>query len=146
MIYTIAAVMYYKTYNRMRENKYLLAAIGLMVVVAMVVVINRSMSNDIHISISETRDELSVSASFPDDQSERVQQYVKKQLTMTDLSDLRYVDVKHYETPDSRMRFNIKSRPGFIKIVMNSKDNTSYGYRKLKETAEELKRALGEKR
>ena len=117
---------------------------AIIVIAAAAVFLNSRTDNDITISFSETEDELQLSASFPDKYSKEVHDYVRSHLKMNDLSDLRYLEVKHYQTPDHKMRFNIKARNGYIKIVLDKMENSETAYRKLRDTCEGLKKVLGE--
>jgi hypothetical protein len=125
------------------KNRVPFAIVFSVVIVGTVFVLKPMMSdNDISVNISETEEELTLSAAFPRKDSELVHKYLKAQLKMTDLTDLKYLEVKRYQTPNEKMRFHIKSRPGHVKIVFNKTENTFRSYRKLKETCEGLKQLL----
>jgi hypothetical protein len=127
------------------KNPGLTITLTLIIVLATVWVLSRTINDDdIHISISESEEELSLSASFPKEDSEKVHEYVKAKLKMSDLSDFRYVEIKHYQTPDHKMRFHIEARPGYIKIVLDRTENSEAAYRKLRATAEGVKKVLAE--
>jgi hypothetical protein len=127
----------------MKEPKYLIIACSAICLIAAIVFINaRMFRNDIKIGVSEDNDELTLSATFPDSDSEMVQDYIKSELRMTDLSDLHAVEIKHYETPNRKMRFYIKSKDGYIKIVLKRDENSSAAYYKLKRTSKGLEEVL----
>jgi hypothetical protein len=98
--------------------------------------------NSVSISISDSDDELSLSAHFPREESTMVHKYLKKRFNMNDLSDMEHVEIKRYKAPGEDMIFYIKSRAGYVKIVMDKTENSAKAYRKLKETAEGLKKIL----
>jgi hypothetical protein len=110
----------------------------LLAAAVMLVTISCGTDNDIDLSISETEEELVVSASYPARDSERVHDYIKSKLNMTEITDLRDLDGKDYQSPDTKMNFHIKSRDGYLKIVLDRRENTSRSYKVLKETAEGL--------
>ncbi|MEO7992107.1 MAG: hypothetical protein ABI663_21320 [Chryseolinea sp.] len=126
-------------------KKYTVLAAVLLVVCCMAaaaMALRNINNHDINISFSETDDKLTLSASFPDEDSERVQDYIKTQLKMTDLSDFGNLEIKRYHTPDQKMHFSIKSRDGYIKIVLDKTNNTSASYNQLKKTREGLNTLL----
>ncbi len=116
----------------------ILLGIAICAVAAAIFIYGRP-GNNISIRFSDTDDELEFSASFPDEYSDEVHDFVKSQLRMNDLSDMKYLEVKHYETPDQRMRFDIKSRKGFLKITMDKRENSREGYALLRRTGERIK-------
>jgi hypothetical protein len=127
----------------MQNQKYIFISGTLLAVIVSAIFINAIMfSHDITISVSETKHKLNLSASFPDRDSKKVHDYIKSQLNMSDLTDMQSVEIKHYETPDYKMRFYIKSRNGSIRIVFDKDENTLAAYRKLKKTGEGLKKVL----
>jgi len=130
----------------MKRTNYLLSALLLLALVGTISFLKKEiMGNSASIRISETKDELSISAEFPKTRSRLVHDYLAKKLNLTDLSDLSYVEIKHYQTPDRLMDFYIKSRAAYIKIVLNKGDNSRYAYNKMKETGEGLKKVLGQR-
>src|SRR5688500_10569994 len=84
---------------------------------------NKNRSEDISIGTSETTQELTLFADFPDRKSEAVQDFLVKNLNLTDLTDLRQLEIKHYQTPDRSMRFYIKSTEGSLRISLNKNEN-----------------------
>lgn len=106
--------------------------------VLVLIVIGCGTDNDIAIGIFETKDELVLSASYPENESKRVHEYVRSKLRMTDISDLRYLEIKEYQTPDQKMIFYIKSRDGYLKIMLDRSKNTYQSYKTLKKTGQEL--------
>ena len=123
----------------MKSYTVLAAAILVCVIAAAVLCTNR---NDINITFSETKDDITLSASFPDKDSERVQEYVKAQLQLKDLSDFKQLKTKQYNTPDQQMHFSIKSGSGHIKIVLDKVRSSSGSYRQLKKIGEGLNKLL----
>ena len=101
--------------------------------------------NDINISISETDDELVVAARYPEKESKRVHQYVKTKLRMTDISDFNHLEIKEYQPPHQRMNFHIKSRDGYLKIVLDKKENTMRSYERLKDAGKGLQKLLAQR-
>ena len=83
---------------------------------------NKNRSEDISIGTSETTQELTLFADFPDRKSEAVQDFLVKNLNLTDLTDLRHLEIKHYQTPDRSMRFYIKSTEGSLRISLNKNE------------------------
>jgi hypothetical protein len=97
---------------------------------------------DIHISVSEDEDQLEVMARFPRDQTKAVQDFLRSQLNLSDLSDLNAVVIKKYQTPDDKMTISLKSRPGYFKIVLDKHGNSKEAYQKLKNASEGIKAVL----
>lgn len=127
----------------MKIQKYLVVAFSFAFVVAGVLLVkNLIHNNDVDIRTYETEEELIVSARFPKEETERVHEYVRAHLRMNDLSDLKNLEVKDYITPDARMRFHIKSRPGYIKIVLDRTENSTFAYKRLKETGAGIEHVL----
>lgn len=114
--------------------------------VLVLMVIGCGTNNDVDIRISETKDELVISASYPEKESKRVHEYVKSKLKMTDISDLRYLEIEEYQTPDQNMSFHIRSRDGYLKIVLDRSKNTDQSYKVMKETGQELGKLFGTRR
>ena len=79
---------------------------------------------------------------FPRDQTRAVQDYLRSQFNLSDLSDLNAVVIKKYQTPDDLMTISLKSRPGYIKIVLDKHGNSKEAYRKLKNASEGIKAVL----
>ena len=106
--------------------------------VLLLTVVGCGTDNDIDISISETEEELVVSANYPDNKSSAVHRYVKSKLRMTDISNFRYLEVKNYQTPDHKMNFQIKSRDGYLKIVLDKTANSHRSYELVKDMGKGL--------
>ena len=126
----------------MKNQKLLPVVLCFLIIAAAVVLFSMRKNSDIEIAISESKDEWVLFASFPTKHADRAHSYIKSQLRMTDLTDLRYVEIKRYETPDRKMRFHITSRPGSIEIVMDREQNSHEAYEKLRKAAEGLKSVL----
>jgi uncharacterized protein YsxB (DUF464 family) len=127
----------------MKDPKYLIIACSAICVIAVGIFVARMKhSHDINIVVSENKHALTLSASFPDQDSRMVHDYIKSELKMVDLPDMRSVEIKHYETPDYKMRFYVKSRDGYIKIVLDKDENTSAAYYRLKKASEGLENLL----
>jgi hypothetical protein len=96
----------------------------------------------INISVSETNNDVSVIAEFPDEKSKRVQDHLRTALNLTDLPDLTHLEIKHYQTPDRLMRFYIKSKSGYVKLKMNKAENNIQAQAKLKQAGDLINEAL----
>lgn len=99
-------------------------------------------NNNIDISIAENKETIRLVASYPTDKSKNIHQYIKDFFGITDITDLEDVEVKQYQTPDKSMRFHIKSRNGYLKLVMKKEENTQAAIDKLREAAGGIKRVL----
>ena len=106
--------------------------------IVMLVAMSCGKDNDISLSMSETKEKLVISASYPARESARVHDYIKSKLNMTDITDFRHLEVEKYRTPDKKMNFHIKSRDGYLKIELDKRDNTSRSYKALKKIGEGL--------
>ena len=127
----------------MKKATYLPIGLSVVVVIAIVAFLNRKVSpSNISVNISESKDELRLSAQFPKEDSKMVHEYLKKELNMADLSDMDYLEIKRYQTPDHYMTFHIKSRVGYVKIVLDKTENTSDAYHRLKQTGDALTKLL----
>ena len=123
-------------------KSYTVLAAAILVCAIAAVVLCGANRNDINITFSETKDDITLSASFPDHDSERVQEYVKSQLQLKDLSDFKHLKTKQYSSPDQQMHFSIKSGTGHIKIVLDKVRSSSGSYRQLKKIGEGLNKLL----
>ena len=100
------------------------------------------LDKDTHLSITEDQRQLSINANYPVAISSEVHEYLKHQLHLSDLPDLRNLEIKEYHVPDGSMTFHIKSRNGFVKILMNKKINNEMAYQKIKATGAGLNEIL----
>lgn len=98
--------------------------------------------SNVDISIRENKEEIRLTASYPKAQAKSVHQYINDYFGLNNLTELKAVDVKNYRTPDSSMNFYIKSRDGYLRIVLNRKTNTGAAYERIRGAAEGLKKIL----
>lgn len=126
----------------MKDQRILIVTLVVSMLISAVIFVSMRNRSDIDIEISEDEDEWSLYASFPSERSEEVSNYLKSRLKMTDLTDLRHLEIERYETPDGKMRFHIKSNSGYVRIVMDRKENSRDAYVKLKKAAEGLSKLL----
>jgi glutaredoxin 2 len=128
----------------MKTSGYIIIAFAIVFAGAFFYFLSKGMNdNGIEVAIHETNEELIFLASFPKKDSERVQEYVQAALNMTNLPDLANVEVKKYQTPDD-MRFHIKSKSGYIKIVLDKSKNHSQACQKIRDTAKGVSRLLAQ--
>jgi hypothetical protein len=130
-----------KKYAMKRANYVIIASL-LLALVGTISFLKEITGNSTSIRISESKNEFSISADFPETKSRFVHDYLAKKLNLSDLSDLSCVEIRHYQTPDKLMNFYINSRAAYVKIVLNKGENSRYGYNKMKETGEGLKKML----
>jgi len=97
---------------------------------------------DINISVSEDDDELEITAQFPKEKTKALHDYLRSQINLSDLSNLNEVVIKKYHTPDNEMTIYLKSRPGYIKIVLDKHMNGKEAYQKLKIVSEGIKQVF----
>jgi fructosamine-3-kinase len=129
----------------MADRLYLLLVFSTLLVGAGVIHQQRNeryISDNLSISISENREKITLTAEYPANRAASVHQYISDHFGLTDLTELGAVEVKNYHTPDKSMHFYIKSRNGYLKIVMNRKSNTIEAYDKIRQAAEGLKKVL----
>lgn len=124
------------------RTTYLIIALSLLTFVAATAFLKNATREDINISISDNDDELRISASFPNAKSGEIHSYLRNKLNLSDLSDLKHLEIKRYQTPDGLMSFNIKSRDGYVKMLLNKNVNSREAYDKMKEAGEGLKEVL----
>ena len=124
------------------KRTFLSIALLLLLLVATVTFFQKGIGKSTRVQISDTGDKLRISAEFPGSKSGFVHDYLKTKLNLSDLTDLNYLEIKHYDTPDRLMRFYIKSRADYVKISLNKNENTRDAYHKLKEAGEDLAKAL----
>ncbi len=128
-----------------KRTTYLFITLSLLVLVVAVPFLKKEiMGESTSIYISDNKDELRISADFPKAKSKPVQDYLSKKLNLSDLPDLNYLEIKHYQTPDRLMSFYIKSRAGYVKILLDKDENDLDAYNKMKETGEGLKKVLAQ--
>ena len=126
-----------------RNPNYLIITLLLLAFVASVPFLKKQlMGESTQINISDNKNELSISGAFPGRKSKMVHDYLRKQLNLSDLPDLTYLEIKHYQTPDLFMSFYIKSRVGYLKILFDKNENSSEAYNKMKKMGEGLKEVL----
>jgi hypothetical protein len=102
----------------------------------------RYISDNLSISISENKEKITLTVEYAANRAASVHQYISDHFGLTDLTELGATEVKDYHTPDKSMHFYIKSRNGYLKIVMNRKSNTPEAYDRIRQAAEGLKRVL----
>ena len=125
------------------KSTYLIMALLLVMFVAATAFLKNAVTgDDVNISISDNKNELGISASFPKTKSEEIHSYLRNQLNLSDLSDLKHLEIKKYQTPDGLMHFYIKSRDGYVKMLLNKNVNSSDAYLKMRKTGEGLKEVL----
>jgi hypothetical protein len=103
---------------------------------------NALTGKDTRIDISDNKNELTILSSFPKTNSKKVNDYLRSKLNLTDLSDLNYLEIMIYQTPDKLMTFHIKSRADYLKILLDKNKNSFEAYKKMKEMGEGLKEVL----
>lgn len=99
-------------------------------------------SHSIDISFTENKETARLLAYYPRDRATSINAYVKDHFGLTDITEMRVVEVSGYRTPDSSMSFDMKVRDGFLKIVMNKKENTLAAYDRLRAAAEGIQAIL----
>jgi hypothetical protein len=97
---------------------------------------------DIEIKVSEDDDELEITAQFPKEKTKALHDYLRSQINLSDLTNLNEVVIKKYQTPDDEMTIYLKSRPGYIKIVLDKHMNGKEAYQKLKIVSEGIKQVF----
>jgi len=97
---------------------------------------------DIEISVSEDDHELEITAQFPKEKTKALHDYLRSQINLSDLTDLNAVVIKKYQTPDDEMTIYLKSKPGFIKIILDKHKNSREAYLKLKNASEGIKQVI----
>jgi hypothetical protein len=100
--------------------------------------------NNIDISIMENKETVTLKAYYPKVKAQSVHMYIKDLFGLTDPIDLGAMEVNQFYTPDSSMNFHIKSRDGYLKIVMNRLQNSQAAYEKVKAAAKGIQRVLAE--
>src|SRR5687768_743634 len=124
------------------RTTYLIVALLLLTFVAVTAFLKNDSGDNINISISDDGDELMLSASFPKTKSGEIHSYLRNKLNLSDLSDFRHLEIKKYQTPDGLMSFYIKTRDGYVKIILNKNINSPEAYNKIKEAGAGLNEVL----
>ena len=99
---------------------------------------------DTSISVSINDDEIKFTASYPKDLSKKVHAYLQQALHLTDLPDLRALEIKHYKTPDGLYKMHIKSRNGYIRVIMQRRSNPPETFEEIKLICEGVKKILAD--
>lgn len=97
---------------------------------------------DIEIKVSEDDDELEITAQFPKEKTKALHDYLRSQINLSDLTNLNEVVIKQYQTPDDEMTIYLKSKPGFLKIILDKHKNSREAYLKLKNASEGIKQVM----
>ena len=99
-------------------------------------------NTDISVIISEK--EMRLTASYPKDKSRKVHAYVQEALHLSELPDMKAVEIKEYKTPDGLYSMYIKSRDGFLKIRMDRLKNPPETFDQLKLVSEGIQKVLAD--
>jgi hypothetical protein len=126
----------------MKSKNLVLLALLVLLVAATKIKVDFDNDDDIAINISDTEHTLKISATYPKEDSRHVHDFLRRELNMNDLPDLNHLEVKRYETRDHFMHYYIKSRRGYIKIVLDKDENSPEAYAKLRRTTDHLKQIL----
>lgn len=102
----------------------------------------RGDNGNIGISIRENEEKITLTASYPKSSSQSVHEYIKNYFGINNITDMDAVELKQFETPDGSIRFHIKSRNGYLKLVLNKFDNPQQAVGRIKEAAEGIKKVL----
>lgn len=112
---------------------YLLSAVLLLAILTAVPILRKAFSrDDISINISESPEELSVTAKYPQAKSTAVQEYLQSRLALGNLPDLNNIEVKSFQAAGHKMNIDISSHKGELKLVMDRRTNTSAAFNHLK--------------
>jgi hypothetical protein len=126
----------------MKKLSYLLGLL-LLATIASLPFLKKELNGDnIKVSVNETKEEYRFEASFNEDKSEDVAQYMDD-----------YLDQKIFENAqvNAAMRLNdgtqiyAKTDDGEVKIRLNKQDNSRESYEKIKKMGEGIKRVLTNK-
>lgn len=125
---------------RTRELIYLMISLVIMGIIATGLYMRGNYSDhNINITVAEDEDELCIIAQFPEAKSKALHDYLRTQIDLSDLSDLNNVVIKKYHTPDDKMTVFLKSKPGYIKIILDKERNSREAYLRLKKASEGIK-------
>ena len=94
------------------------------------------------ISYRVTEKKISFVASYPKANAERVHVFVQKHLHLADLHDLSRLEIREYKSPDGFLSVYIKSRDGYLKVVMKKSINTPEAEQSMKLLAAGVRKAL----
>ena len=126
------------------KKTFLIAAVLLVALIAAFPFVKKKLmgGNSISISMSDNQHEFSISAEFPDQKSGAVQSYLRRELELKDLPDIRNVEVQNYQTTSGQMSFSIKAESGYVRLSMDKDLNNDQAYLKMRKTGEGLKAVL----
>lgn len=99
-------------------------------------------SQDINISVNDDNDEFQIVAKYPRNKIGTLYHYLALQINISDLKDFNSVVIKKYQMPDEKMTIYLKSKPGYLKIVLDKHQNSKEAYLKLKNLSEGIKRVF----
>ena len=92
----------------MKRTNYVIIALLLLALVGTISFLKKEiMGNSTSIRISETKDELSISADFPKTKSKLVQDYLVKKLNLSDLPDLSCLEINIIKRRTSLWAFTL---------------------------------------
>src|SRR5689334_20226659 len=100
--------------------------VGYAIIIALASLLLFNMSRpgkDTRISVSENKKQISIAAEFPHEKSDRVHSFLRKKLNLADLPDLDHLEIKHYSTADRFSDIYVKSRTGYLKLVLDKRKN-----------------------
>ena len=102
-------------------------------------------SNDnTDMSLSLTEKEILFTASYPKGKAKRVHAYVKETLHLDDLTDMQSVAIKEYKTTDGIYTLHLKSRNGYLKLILDRRRNPPEAVEHIKMVCEGVKKVLAE--
>lgn len=99
-------------------------------------------NTDISLHISD--DVVKFTASYPSAKAKKVHPYLQQVLHLSDLRDLSALEIKQYKTPDGVYSMNIKSRDGYIRIIMDRHNNPPDAAEQVKLICEGVRKVLGD--
>jgi hypothetical protein len=119
--------------------------LALLVLLLLVTVLYAKKSNGGHhtsVQVLETKNELIITADYPNNMSEKVQDKLQAYLKMHDVNNLDNVEITNYLSPDQHLKFNINTNDGHVKIWLDKRENNANAYARMKETGTLLKQVL----
>jgi len=127
----------------MKKSQYLTAILSIVcVIVAVAWATGMTRKHDIKISFAETKDDVTLKVSYPEEKSARVHDYVKGQFKEINLLNLSDASIDHKSSSGEPLQFHLSSSDGYLKIVMNKKENSAEACRQLKSMGNEISKLL----
>jgi hypothetical protein len=127
----------------MKKNSILIAAGMFLLVGLSACHVHRGNNHDLSVSVKESEDEYQFTASFDEDKTRKVQNFISNYTGEDGLfKNGGHVEIDANTTLDDNAQIYIRCHPGRLKIKFDRDDNSAISYEHAKEMCEGIKDIL----